>query len=70
MMRVIPSTISARTSWCTATPRERKPGGPFWAFPINGATVPLPSSWAPGAGAESRAALLRHPPEPERTAAL
>src|SRR6266853_1693827 len=27
MMRVIPSTISARTSWCTATPRERKPGG-------------------------------------------
>ncbi len=32
MMRVIPSTISTRTSWSTATLRERKPGGPFWAF--------------------------------------
>src|SRR5712691_3620446 len=45
----------------------RETGRAVLGVPINGATVPLPSSRAPG---ESRAALLRHPPEPERTAAL
>ncbi len=48
----------------------KETGRAVLGVPINGATVPLPSSRAPGAGGESRAALLRRPPEPERTAAL
>src|SRR5712691_3113637 len=45
----------------------KETGRAVLGVPINGATVPLPSSQAPG---ESRAALLRRPPEPERTVAL
>src|SRR3989442_1714117 len=47
----------------------KETGRAVLGVPINGATVPLPSSRAPGAGAESRAALLRRP-DLERTAAL
>jgi len=47
----------------------KETGRAVLGVPIDGGTMPLPSSPAPGEAAESRAALLRRP-APERTAAL